>query len=169
MSDGESIHNNLGSWQQRIGYVQQDIFLLDENIQKNIAFGLNDNEIDNERMKQVIIEAQLSELIASLPGGLHTKLGERGVRLSGGQKQRIGIARALYHKPSILFFDEATSALDGGTENEIVSAISKLKGTATMIIIAHRLSTLKTCDRIIEISNGSIVQIFEGTKNENLF
>ena len=167
--DGTNINDNLRDWQQKIGYVQQDIFLLDESIRENIAFGLREDEIDDERVLQVVIEAQLNELVASLPDGLNTQLGERGVRLSGGQKQKIGIARALYRKSSILVLDEATSALDSATEREIVSTIKNLKGDKTTIIITHRRSTLKYCDRIVELNNGSICKIFEGTEMKKLF
>jgi len=167
--DGTNIYDNLKDWQQKIGYVQQDVFLVDESIRKNIAFGLLEGEIDDERMLQVVIEAQLDELVASLPGGLNTQLGERGVRLSGGQKQRIGIARALYRKSSILILDEATSALDSATECEIVSIINNFKGNKTIIVIAHRHSTLEHCDRIIELNNGSVCKIFEGTEMKKLF
>lgn len=166
--DNVIIHNSISNWQQLIGYVQQDIFLLDDDIQKNIAFGLHEDEIDIDRMYQVINEAQLNEFVSSLPEGLHTQLGERGVRLSGGQKQRIGIARALYRKSSILVFDEATSSLDGQTESEIVSAINNLKGFRTIIVIAHRLSTIEFCDRIIELDNGAISKIFEDTEKDTL-
>jgi ABC-type multidrug transport system fused ATPase/permease subunit len=154
--DGKSIYKNLNGWQQIIGYVQQDVFLLDDSILKNIVFGVHEENIDHEKLNQVIKEAQLDNMVSSLSKGLHTQLGERGLRLSGGQKQRIGIARALYHKSSVLVFDEATSALDTETENEIMSAISNLKNDQTIIIVAHRLSTLKYCDRIVELSKGSI-------------
>ncbi len=155
--DGINIQTNIEAWQQKIGYVQQDIFLLDESVRKNIAFGLLEREVDESRMGRVIVEARLDEFIGSLAKGLDTKLGERGVRLSGGQKQRIGIARALYRDPSILIFDEATSALDGETESEIVSAIKSLKSVKTIIVIAHRLSTIEHCDKIIELKNGRLL------------
>jgi len=154
--DGKSIYKNLNGWQQIIGYVQQDVFLLDDSILKNIVFGVHEENIDHEKLNQVVKEAQLDDMVCSLSEGLHTQLGERGLRLSGGQKQRIGIARALYHKSSVLVFDEATSALDTETENEIMSTISNLKSDQTIIIVAHRLSTLKYCDRIVELSKGSI-------------
>lgn len=154
--DGIDIQTNIEDWQQKIGYVQQDIFLLDESIRKNIAFGLLEDEVDENRMNRVIVEARLDEFVGSLVEGVDTKLGERGVRLSGGQKQRIGIARALYRDPPILIFDEATSALDGETESEIVSAIKALKSVKTIIVIAHRLSTIEHCDKIIELKNGRL-------------
>ena len=130
--------------------------MLDDSLRHNITFGLRDDEIDSERLNKVIIESALDEFVLSLPEGLDTHLGERGVRLSGGQKQRIGLARALYRNPPILVFDEATSALDNVTESEIVSAIQRLKGERTIIVIAHRLSTIAHCDKVIELSNGRI-------------
>ena len=154
--DKIDINENIRAWQHKIGYVQQDIFLLDDSLRHNITFGLRDDEIDSERLNKVIIESALDEFVLSLPEGLDTHLGERGVRLSGGQKQRIGIARALYRNPPILVFDEATSALDNVTESEIVSAIQRLKGERTIIVIAHRLSTIAHCDKVIELSNGRI-------------
>ena len=166
--DGNSIYNNIRGWQQIIGYVQQDVFLLDDSILNNIVFGMHENNIDYERLNKVIKEVQLSDFVYTLAEGLNTQLGERGLRLSGGQKQRIGIARALYHKSSILVFDEATSALDSETETEIMSEISNLAGDQTIIVIAHRLSTLKHCDRIIELSKGSIKKTFKGAEIDNL-
>lgn len=157
--DGVGIDQNMKGWQRSIGYVQQDIFLLDDSIIRNIAFGEKDDEIDIGKITNAIAEAQLVELIESLPEGVNTKLGERGLRLSGGQKQRIGIARALYRNAPFLIFDEATSALDNETEAEIVSAIKNLKGTRTMVVIAHRLSTIEHCDRVVELKNGRIYKI----------
>lgn len=152
--DGKSIYSDLPAWQASIGYVQQNIFLLDADVKKNITFADSENAVDEVRLHNAIAEAQLEGLINELPQGLSTPLGERGVRLSGGQKQRIAIARALYRNVSLLIFDEATSALDKDTEAEIVKAINKLKGIRTIIIIAHRLSTLECCDRIVEIRSG---------------
>lgn len=166
--DGNSIYENLIGWQQIVGYVQQDVFLLDDSILKNIAFGIHEENIDYERLYQVVNETQLDDFVNALSEGLNTQLGERGLRLSGGQKQRIGIARALYHKSSVLVFDEATSALDTETETEIMSEISNLKGDQTIIVIAHRLSTLKHCDRILELSKGSIVNTYQGIEMEKL-
>jgi ABC-type multidrug transport system fused ATPase/permease subunit len=152
--DGKDIQNQLDAWHNQIGYVQQDIFLLDDSILNNIVFGNDDSEVNIKKITEAIKYAQLSEFVASLPDGLNTKLGERGVRLSGGQKQRIGIARALYRNCSILIFDEATSSLDNETEAEIVLTIKNLKKEKTIIIIAHRLSTIEYCDRVIELNNG---------------
>jgi ABC-type bacteriocin/lantibiotic exporter with double-glycine peptidase domain len=157
--DGVGIDQNMKDWQRNIGYVQQDIFLLDDSIARNIAFGETVGEIDNDKITNAIKEAQLVELIESLPEGVDTKLGERGLRLSGGQKQRIGIARALYRNAPMIIFDEATSALDNETEAEIVSAIKNLKGTLTMVVIAHRPSTIEHCDRVVELKNGRIHKI----------
>ena len=162
--DGVDIYEDIKSWQSLIGYVQQDIYLLDDSIRSNIAFGELADEIDANRINDAIAEAQLDEFVASLPKGIDTHLGERGVRLSGGQKQRIGIARALYRNTPILVFDEATSALDNETEADIVSAIKKFKGVRTTIVIAHRLSTIEHCDRVIELKKGRISKIEERKK-----
>lgn len=157
-------HSNKDMWQQHIGFVPQSIFLSEGSIAENIAFGLNPKEIDQDKVKQAASLAHLDELISSLPGGLSTKVGERGVQLSGGQRQRIGIARALYNKASILVFDEATSALDGITENIIMSAIHELAGQKTIILIAHRLKTVQQCDIIYMMEKGRVVA--EGTYAE---
>lgn len=156
--DGLSVYNSLRSWQNLIGYIPQTIFLTDDTIERNIAFGVPDDQIDRQRLNNAIRSAQLGELIAQLPEGTQTMVGEHGVRLSGGQRQRIGIARALYHEREILVLDEATSALDNETENLISKAIEDLSGTKTMIIIAHRLTTVEHCDRIYEMQQGQIVK-----------
>ena len=156
--DGHSIYNNLRSWQNLIGYIPQSIFLIDDTIEKNIAFGVPDRLIDPDRVRQAIKAAQLEELIRQMPEGIDTVVGERGIRLSGGQRQRIGIARALYHKREILVLDEATSALDNETEKLVSEAIASLVGTKTLIIIAHRLSTVEHCDRIYLLEKGRIVR-----------
>ncbi|HEY9650844.1 MAG TPA: ABC transporter ATP-binding protein/permease [Coleofasciculaceae cyanobacterium] len=156
--DGLSVYGALRSWQNLIGYIPQSIFLTDDTIERNIAFGVPDDQIDRQRLEAAIQSAQLAELIAQLPEGLQTMVGEHGVRLSGGQRQRIGIARTLYHEREILVLDEATSALDNETENLISKAIQDLSGTKTMIIIAHRLTTLEHCDRIYEMAQGKIVK-----------
>lgn len=156
--DGKSIYNNLRSWQNIIGYIPQSIFLIDDTIEKNIAFGVPDHLLDPERMSKAIKAAQLEELIAQLPQGIKTEVGERGVRLSGGQRQRIGIARALYHEREILVLDEATSALDNETEVLVSEAIKSLAGTKTLIIIAHRLSTVEHCDRVYLLEKGCLIK-----------
>ncbi len=157
------------SWQASIGYVPQDIFLLDATIAANIAMGLDEAEIDQDRVMRAAKLARLDDLTGGLERGLKTRVGERGIRLSGGQKQRIGIARALYHDPAVLVLDEATSALDGATEAEVMSAINGLHGTKTMIIIAHRLTTVERCDQILVLDQGRIVGLgsYEELLNTN--
>ena len=159
--DNIDITYNMRSWQDQIGYVPQVIFLIDDSIKKNIAFGVDENEIDEDAIKMAIKAAQLDDFILSLPEGLNTSVGERGVRLSGGQRQRIGIARALYNNPKVLLLDEATSALDSETEAEVMESINSLHGEKTIIIVAHRISTLSSCDKIFRIDKGKIG--FEGT------
>ncbi len=156
--DGKSIYNNLRSWQNMIGYIPQSIFLTDETVERNIAFGVPDRLIDPQRINKALKAAQLEELITQLPQGIKTEVGERGIRLSGGQRQRIGIARALYHEREILVLDEATSALDNETERLVSEAIKSLAGTKTLIIIAHRLSTVEHCDRIYLLNQGRIAK-----------
>jgi ATP-binding cassette, subfamily B, bacterial PglK len=156
--DGTSIYTNLRAWQNSIGYVPQSIFLIDDTLEKNIAFGVPDRDIDPHRLEKAIVAAQLEELVEQLPNGLHTVLGERGVLLSGGQRQRVGIARALYHERNILVFDEATAALDTETESSVTESIKALSGIKTIIIIAHRFSTLVHCDRIYQLERGSLVK-----------
>ncbi|MGF1603305.1 MAG: ABC transporter ATP-binding protein [Thermosynechococcaceae cyanobacterium] len=156
--DGKSIYSDLRGWQNMVGYIPQSIFLIDDTIEKNIAFGVPDYLIDPERMSAAVKAAQLEELVRQLPEGIKTGVGERGVRLSGGQRQRIGIARALYHEREILILDEATSALDSETESQISESISSLAGKKTLIIIAHRLSTIQHCDHIYRLDQGMISQ-----------
>jgi ATP-binding cassette, subfamily B, bacterial PglK len=156
--DGQNINESMRSWQNLIGYVQQSIFLTDDTLRRNIAFGLNDDEIDDGLVNQAVQAAQLDQFVQDLPDGINTFVGERGVRLSGGQRQRIGIARALYHNPPVLVFDEATSALDNETEAEVMESIKSLKGSRTMIIIAHRLSTIEHCDKVFRLERGQLVQ-----------
>ncbi len=156
LCDGSNIFSNYESWLAQIGYIPQSIYLVDESIRENIAFGIDADQIDDDRIWKVMEEAQLSEFVRSLPEGLDTKIGDRGVRLSGGQRQRIGIARALYHNPEILVFDEATSALDNDTEAALMEAINSFHGKKTMVIIAHRLNTIEKCDVIYEVKDGQI-------------
>jgi ATP-binding cassette, subfamily B, bacterial PglK len=156
IDNNSNIQNYLDSWQNTIGYVSQDVFLSDQSILMNIAFGEKQEFIDYNLIDKVLEQAQLSKLILTLPNGYHTKVGERGVQLSGGQKQRIGIARALYRRPSILILDEATSSLDVKTEEEIMMSVDNLKGQMTIIIVTHRLITLKNCDEIFSIKEGKL-------------
>jgi len=156
--DGYSIYEDIRAWQNLVGYVPQSIFLIDGSLSQNIAFGVPDDLIDRDRLMKAVEMAQLSELLDQLPQGLDTEVGERGVLLSGGQRQRVGIARALYHEREILVFDEATAALDNETEALVTEAIKSLSGAKTMIIIAHRLSTLENCDRIYMLEKGKVVK-----------
>jgi ABC-type multidrug transport system fused ATPase/permease subunit len=156
--DGISIYNDLRLWQNLIGYIPQSIFLIDDTIERNIAFGVPDHLIDAQKLEKAIQAAQLVELVEQLSDGVKTSVGERGVRLSGGQRQRIGIARALYHEREILVLDEATSALDTETENLVSEALKSLSSTKTMIIIAHRLTTVEHCDCIYLLDKGEIVK-----------
>jgi ATP-binding cassette, subfamily B, bacterial PglK len=156
IDDNSNIQNNLDSWQNSIGYVSQDVYLTDDSIVSNIAFGIEKEKIDYDLIDKVLGQAQLTDLIKSLPNGYYTEVGERGVQLSGGQQQRIGIARALYKKPEVLVLDEATSALDTGTENEIMSSVDLLKGKKTIIIVTHRMITLKNCDQIYKLEKGKL-------------
>lgn len=147
---------NIRFWQQMIGYVPQEIYLLDDTIEHNIAFGINEAVIDHSQVREVVEKAGIPKFISSLDEGLNTKIGERGVRLSGGQRQRIGIARALYQNPQVLILDESTSALDEKTEKGILEELRLMKGKVTMIIVAHRQSTLQFCDRIYKMESGRL-------------
>lgn len=160
--DDTDIMSNYAEWISHIGYIPQSIFILDDTIRANVAFGLADDKIDEIKVWNALKEAHLDEFVKNLPEGINTKLGERGVRISGGQRQRIGIARALYENPEILVFDEATSALDNETEAAIMSSINSLHGKKTLIIIAHRLQTIAGCDIIYRVENGKIVEENKG-------
>lgn len=162
--DGRNIEAHLSAWQRHIGYIPQDIYLIDDTIRHNVAFGLPDDEIDQEALSRALKASQLDTFVASLPEGAETIVGDRGMRLSGGQRQRIGIARALYHNPSVLVMDEATSALDHETEREVVAAIGQLRGDHTIIIIAHRLTTVRGCDRLYLLEDGQVTD--QGTPTE---
>ncbi|WP_188032945.1 ABC transporter ATP-binding protein [Psychrobacter sp. ANT_WB68] len=155
--NGRDIDDVLPEWQRNVGYIPQDIYLIDDTIKANIAFGVKEDYIDYAQVMTVLEVAQLDDLVCSLPNGVETVIGERGVKLSGGQRQRIGIARALYHNPQILVMDEATAALDNVTEKAFMRAINNLKGKKTLIMIAHRLSTVKDCDIICFMENGEII------------
>ena len=157
-ADGVDVRLNYRRWLKNIGYIPQMIFMLDDTIRKNVAFGIPEDKIDEERLWEVLKEAQLDEFVRSLPEGADTGIGERGIRLSGGQRQRIGIARALYHDPEVLVLDEATSALDNDTEKAIMEAINRLHGRKTLIIIAHRLQTIEQCDMIYRVEDGRITR-----------
>lgn len=156
--DGRDIRANLRAWQSMIGYVPQTIYLTDDTLKRNIAFGVPDDHIDESAVVAAIRAAQLEDFVARLPQGLDTPVGERGVRLSGGQRQRIGIARALYHDPEVLILDEATSALDNKTERGFMGAVDALHGRKTILIVAHRLSTVEQCNKIFQLENGQLAE-----------
>lgn len=156
LCDGIDAIEHYPEWLSHIGYIPQTIYMLDDSIRRNIAFGVDDSDIDDDRVWAVLKEAQMMDFVKALPDGLDAQIGERGVRISGGQRQRLGIARALYHNPQILIFDEATSALDNDTETAIMDAIDSLHGQKTMVIIAHRLRTIENCDIIYEVKDEKI-------------
>lgn len=155
--DNVKLRDCKEGWQKKVGYIPQNIYILDDSIKRNIAFAINDDEISEERLWKAIEQAQLNEFIQSLPDGVNTVIGERGARISGGQRQRIGIARALYQNPEVLVLDEATSALDHETESAVMEAIDALNGSKTLIIIAHRLSTIENCDMVYRVENGKAI------------
>ena len=157
--DGRDIASALRSWQRHIGYVPQEPFILDDAVRRNVAFGLPDADIDDRRVLAALRVAQVADVVAALPRGLDTLLGERGTRLSGGQRQRIAIARALYYEPEVLVFDEATSALDTPTERELIAALDALRGVKTLIVIAHRLTTVRRCDRLAVLRDGRVAAV----------
>lgn len=156
LSDEKSIYMSPEKWAELIGFVPQSVYLTDDTIRKNVAFGIDENEIDDEKVWRALEQAQLAEFVRTLPNGLENIVGDKGVRLSGGQRQRIAIARALYKDPEILVLDEATSALDTETESAVMEAIEYLQGKKTMIIIAHRLSTIENCDVVYEVKEGTV-------------
>lgn len=158
MADDADIQEHYREWLANVGYIPQMIFLLDADIRKNVAFGVPEEEIDDERLWYALKEAQLDEFVKTLPEGVNTGIGERGIRLSGGQRQRIGIARALYNDPEVLILDEATSALDNDTEAAIMDSINRLHGKKTLIIIAHRLQTIEKCDMVFRVEDGAIIK-----------
>jgi ATP-binding cassette, subfamily B, bacterial PglK len=157
--DGENLQGEERAWQRLIGYVPQDPYLLDDSLRRNIAFGVPDSVIDEQRVARACSLAQLDEFVRQLPDGVETVIGEDGVRLSGGQRQRVAIARALYQDPAVLVFDEATAALDNQTEREVTRAIAALHGQRTLIVIAHRLTTVESCDRLIFLQEGRVAAI----------
>ena len=157
-ADGVDVKTQYRKFLRNIGYIPQMIFMLDDTIRRNVAFGVHDDKVDEERVWEVLREAQLDEFVKSLPEGLDTGIGERGIRLSGGQRQRIGIARALYYDPEVLILDEATSALDNDTEAAIMDSINRLHGRKTLIIIAHRLQTIEKCELVYRVEDGQLVR-----------
>lgn len=157
-ADDINIFKNLSTWHHQIGYIPQFIYLSDDTIRNNVAFGIMEDEIDDNAVMEALRKAQLLEFAESLPDGLDTMVGDRGVRLSGGQRQRIGIARALYHDPEILVLDEATSALDNETETAVMESVESLQGMKTIIVIAHRLTTIRNADIIYEVCDGKVME-----------
>lgn len=164
--DGLDVRENIHRWHRNLGVVAQTIFLLDDTLGRNIAFGLPNHDIDEDRLSEAVRLAQLESFVASLPNGLETIVGERGVRISGGQRQRVAIARALYHRPQVLIFDEATSALDTVTERDFLSALTNRLEGRTIVMIAHRITTVRDCDLIVVVEQGRITD--EGSYNELL-
>ena len=155
-ADGVNVMDHYRGWLQNVGYIPQMSFMLDDTIRKNVAFGVPEEQISEERVWEVLREAQLDEFVRSLPEGLETSIGERGIRLSGGQRQRISIARALYDDPEVLILDEATSAVDNDTEAAIMESINRFQGKKTLLIIAHRLQTIEKCDMVYRVENGQV-------------
>ena len=162
--DGKyDIHDMRAAWSRIIAFVPQVVYLMDDTIRNNVAFGEDPEEIDEKQVWKALEQAQLKEFVEGLPAGLDTLIGERGVRFSGGQRQRIAIARALYSNPDILVLDEATSALDTETETAVMEAIEQLQGKKTMIIIAHRLTTVRNCDRVYEVKDRNVYPVNKET------
>mgnify|MGYP002512225832 CR=1 FL=1 len=164
LADGQNVKGHYRKFLKNIGYIPQMIFMLDDTIRRNVAFGVQDGKVDEDRVWEVLREAKLDEFVKSLPEGLDTGIGERGIRLSGGQRQRIGIARALYYDPEVLILDEATSALDNDTEGAIMESINSLHGRKTLIIIAHRLQTIEKCELVYRVEDGKLVREREGVE-----
>ena len=164
--DGLPLEGHERAWQRQIGYVSQNVYLLDDTLRRNVAFGIPDSAIDETRLAAAVSLARLDEVVNAMPRRLETVVGENGIRLSGGQRQRVAIARALYNDPSVLFFDEATAALDLQTEREVTEAIAAVRGTRTVIAIAHRLATVRTCDQLIFLRDGRVARV--GTFQELL-
>ncbi|MDE7197641.1 MAG: ABC transporter ATP-binding protein/permease [Lachnospiraceae bacterium] len=156
LADGVDVNENYAGWLKNIGYIPQTIFMIDDSIRKNVAFGVPEEEIDDDKVWRALEEAALDEFVKSLPEGVETGIGERGIRISGGQRQRISIARALYEDPEVLVLDEATSALDNETEAAIMDSINRLHGRKTLVIIAHRLQTIEKCDMVYRVAAGKI-------------
>lgn len=165
--DGADVFECLAAWHSAIGYIPQMIYLMDDTIRANIVFGLPEEEIDDEKVWEALEKAELAEFVRELDEGMYTQIGDRGVRLSGGQRQRIGIARALYMEPDVLILDEATSALDNETEATVMESIENLQGKTTLIIIAHRLTTIQNCDKVYEVEDGKITLQKDRGRNDN--
>ena len=155
--DGVDVFTHLDAWHKSIGYIPQMIYLMDDTIRANVAFGINADTIDDEKIWKALERAEIAEFVRELKDGIYTQIGERGVRLSGGQRQRLGIARALYEEPEVIVLDEATSALDNETEAAVMESIESLHGNTTLIIIAHRLSTIRNCDKVYEVKAGKVI------------
>ena len=156
--DGVNIEDIPFDWAENIGYVPQSVYLMDDTIRRNIAFGVSDENISDKKVWECLKESKLEDFVRGLPRGLDTEVGERGVRFSGGQRQRLAIARALYHDPTIIVLDEATSALDNETEKEVMKAIDSFRGKLTIIIVAHRLTTIENCNYVYEVRNGKLIK-----------
>ncbi len=167
--DGRDVATDTRGWQRNLGVVPQMIFILDDSLRRNIALGLPDSEIDEDAVREAVRLAQLDDFVESLPEGLETMVGERGVRISGGERQRIAIARALYTRPKVLIFDEGTSALDNTTEQELMRSLKSLRGDHTILLVAHRLSTVRDADRVVFLEGGRIAgtDTFEGLRRSN--
>lgn len=167
--DGRDIAANVRGWQRNLGVVPQMIFIIDDSLRRNVALGHADSDIDEEALREAVRLAQLDDFVESLPEGLETVVGERGVRISGGERQRIAIARALYRRPQVLIFDEGTSALDNATEQELMRSLQSLRGDYTIILVAHRLSTVRNADRVVFLEGGRIagMDTFEGLRQSN--
>ena len=157
--DGIDIYTIPNRWAKMIGYVPQTVYLTDDTLRNNISFGIDESEVDDDKIWKALEQAQLKDYVMQLPEKLNTIVGERGIKFSGGQRQRVAIARALYYDPEILVLDEATSALDNETENAVMEAIDKLQKNKTLIIVAHRITTLKNCDKIYEIKDGKAFEV----------
>jgi ATP-binding cassette subfamily C protein len=168
--DGHDLRQHARGWHRNLGVVPQMVFLMDDSLRRNIALGVPDHEVDQGAVGDAVEQAQLKGFVDSLPDGLDTVVGERGVRVSGGQRQRIAIARALYTRPRVIVFDEGTSALDTNTEAELMAALQRLRSDHTIMLVAHRLSTVRTCDRIVVMEEGRVVGLadFEELRSSNV-